>query len=1408
MTISSIKPSPYLTPLAAGLKAPDNPGKPAPISMLGGGEVPYIIAKNGTYQQTAAYKAAAKLPTTNANALGKQVTDQSLVDARNAAIAKAKADGANDPKVVKPYNYKPNTLNGTITGTNPAINSSITQAKNLSSSAGTPSDPLAVGAEINPLVADAKMIAKANDIVSLNQILKDDNANKIKFTQYQIALRDSATGGAANGKILFNGQPAIDASGKAITGVTYVGGVYTINALDLGSLSYQVGALGTADDLLVAGVSIPSTNGIGTQYSTPLGLQIKSGSYRSLNGAAAVSNGTVNDSDPTLDLAQSAAIHSPKLGVGRPAMTGEGNLTVAGGDTIQLSRLVKASVPDKSVGGQITAYNVALGGTDGNAQGVIRLNGKVLLNSQMRNLTPEQFSQLTYTANSTTTTPPPTGFITISAEFSNISSLGTTVKVLSNPLQISVAATGVTSPNALPALLSTAASVDAFANLSNNVLPSGTATLSPPRILSDLASGEAIHLSSAINPKPATAGDVKAYQIALSGDVGLPNSGYLMLDDAKTNLLNDPAVYNPATGIYTIDEADWSKLQFVSGGQGTQTSIAVTALYVPSGAAANAPPVYSDIEKLETSVENIDGVDAGDRVGANGYVNLAFSAQLYRATAAKPAPTLTNNGDITSAQGDVIGLNKLVQANSGSDKRAVTKYQIALNNASGGTASGYLSLDGKVSLQKDPNNPNAYNAATGVYTISADQLLLLTYISGATGTSDTLSISAIADSTDVSQFPVNVAYSPVTSFTNSVTGVRSLNLAGAVSNDINGIKDNASAVANDARIFRPIGKQVAPAITDQPGNFSVASGDKVSLGFLISSQGGKGSDGSALPVVGYNIALRNAADGSTATTGKLYLMQNGVLVAVPASQTYFSNEDLPNLVYQTDANARAGTDQLVIDAVAGQLTTGGLIINRINSQAVAFNVTTAPNGPRSLNVTGAVTTVSDDNIFGLAVSSSIYSGFGRATPPVISTDIGNFTLGGNQTVNLGDLYSASPSKNSTATDINKYKVAIGGTGSQGSLYLYGVAVAGADLDPTKIAKTEFTALEFSLLTYQSGAVGSSDTLIVSAIASGLDAVFPVWSPALEINANVTGKISLNVAGKILGNGTGTAAITTKISGYEHLVQTAALYRTPRGGTPLNLLTNLQGDFADGGVVTSLSPISAVPAGAKTVLIPGSNVSVGNLVSYPGIGLSQTPGINPAATQPITVTQVTPTQIVTLNTTLTVVQMGELLATNAVKINNVGSGLVTLNLNSVANSTQIFVNPDAAVKPGDVILDSVGNIIGTVTTVQAAQSVTVSSPFINGIGAMDKMIFSDWSLSSNSGNAVGQYSSTAPIDRSNFKNFSQSAVAGQNGYNTISNFAAPGTQATRTALYLLNSSGLGGYQISDANGIKNRYLSVG
>ena len=254
---------------------------------------------------------------------------------------------------------------------------------------------------------------------------------------------------------------------------------------------------------------------------------------------------------------------------------------------------------------------------------MIRLNGQVLTGTKLKNLTQEQFNQLTYTAESTTEKPPPTGFITISAEFTKISSLGIPVKVLSNPYQIAVAATGVTSPNATPALLSTAATVNAFGNFTNNVLASATAnggygsaaTLSSTGSFTDSAAGAVINLSTSITTTQSTvAGAVKAYQIALTGDVGLPNSGYLTLD-GTTNLLNDTRAYNPSTGIYTIDAADWSKLKFVSGGQGTHTSINVAAINLPNGAAANAAPIYSQFIELVTSVAPVPGAGASDSVG-------------------------------------------------------------------------------------------------------------------------------------------------------------------------------------------------------------------------------------------------------------------------------------------------------------------------------------------------------------------------------------------------------------------------------------------------------------------------------------------------------------------------------------------------------------------------------------------------------------------------------------------------------------------------------------------------------------------------------------------------------------------------------------------------------------------------
>lgn len=1557
MSISSVYfTTPYYTPLGLGLKAPPNPDKAAPTQSTPDGEVPYYITPNGTYQKTEAYKAAEALPTTKADAAGKKVTDPGLVAIRNAALLKAQQDAAADPKVIKSY-YKGSKVNYGIDTTDSASNSASNSNANASRASTTTnsSDPLGNGATPNPLISNANMIAKAGDNVSLGGIIQPDGKNATRFSQFQIALRDSNTGGVANGTLRFNGQPAIDSRGVAVTGVTYVGGIYTIEAENLASLSYQVGANGTKDDLVVVGVSKPGTNGIGIQYSTPLAVQVRSGAYRSLNAAAAVSKGA-GGSDPTLELAQATSIWGPRVGIDRPILKATPNLTVNGGDSLQLSEFAVASLPDNNKNGSIKSYNIALGGSDGNAHGTLYLNGVAVAGTgftsnattplPLTNFTADQFAALTYMADSEKSNSvghmAATGFITLSAVSSGISTQGVNLTIYSDPAQIAVTAAGVVSASAFPGLIGSAALINGANNLTQlaaNARSNQAAGLSvnlgyvaagykPP--------GQIIALATAFNTTASTNGGtaVTAYNIALSGDVSSPNAGYLSLDGGATNLINNPQYYNRFTGIYTIGAADWSKVKFIAGQEGSTTNVTASAI---NGVAGGTTPIYSQTASFQVAVAGTANAPVSDPVAANGYLHMAQSAQLWRPNVNAPyAPSLATSGNTSSAAGDVMSLADLVQATPGKDGRSVTKYQIALSDAQGGTASGYLSLGYSTGVPGNlQSNAAVYNSTTGVYSITADQLTHLRYVAGKDGTADTISISAIADSTDVSGGAArNIVYSSVAQFTNQVTGIRSLNTAGGISGQVDytnhkviAITDNATNVAGGSAIYSPIGRATRPILTTT-GNISIAAGDKVSLGNLLSVQDGKAADGSDLPVTDYEIALRNADTGIGATTGHLYLMKNGRLVDV-SNQIYFSATDLPNLIYQAAANASPGTDQMVVTAVGKKIGVAGTATSTVDSQAVAFNIAVAPNGQRSLNAANAVQASSNDPIFDLAQSAQIFRGFGKNTPPSLTSTTGNFTLGGNQAVTLSDLFQAAPGITSAANAITSYKVAIGGTVSQGTLYLNGVAVAGAGLGAGKLARTSFTPDEFAQLSYQSGAVGSNDSLIVAAVATDANTNYQVWSPAIEINANVNGVISPNIGQFILGNGkpnftiagnqtigvknifseaawtkatlpsnanytvtlsgankngtlylngvavagvgfvataanpaaktsfttteygqlryvsgavgssddlsvavstplgvqypayTVTANVTgqnssvvqqvlvgnpraganiaTPIDGYGQLMQTARIYSNNFSGKPLKLLTNLQGDFADAGPVTLSFLVNPVARGSKNILVPGGNVTVGDRVNI-------YPNPNPVDTMNV-VTNVNPLQVVTINSNLTPTQVARLKAGSSVQLNTVGSGLVAVSLNSVANGNQIFINPSAAVKSGDVIYDSNGNRIGTVTNVQTAQAVTVSNPFINGVRPNDKMMFTKTSLESETGNAIGQFSSTAPIDTNSFKTFNQTTVVGQNGYGQVSKFAPPGTQSTRTALYLLNSTGLGGYQTSDPRAANNRNLSV-
>ena len=1360
MSISSIYTSPFFTPLAPGMKAPINPTKPVPTvqddSAL---EVPYVIARNGTYQQTAAYKVALKLPETITDANGNKIDNPE----RAKAIAKAKRDGAVEAGKIggqsEKYGIRADGTYGPANGGSVAkaiperiINSqgywveNPDYIKQQSGAAGRPADPLGAGATPNPLVSDAKLVAKENDLISLSSIIKSDGNNVKPFDSYKIALRDNHNGGTPNGALYVNGQLAVATDG-----------IYTLNDLEFNNAYYKVSAIGTSDELLVAGV-VNNVDGFKTvQYSTPLAVQMTSGLYRSINAASAVTLGAGGISDPTLELAQNAEIYAPISGQKRPELVAAKNgINLQAGVSLQIGSLISVT-PQTNVGNrEIVRYNIALGGSDGMARGRLSLDGAILDASKIAQLTDDELIRLTYVSDNVASNQ--ADFLTITATAKFTSGTGLVNEVSSLPIQIALSNYGAESTDIANSINAPESQINGNLRLAQtaSILTGRNDRSQRPSISAEsyTTSGvnDLLQLGNLISTKQAGvgvgSGSVTRYQLAIIGQDGSAASGYLSLDQGVTNLRNDPNHYNAALGIYTVSDIEMLNLGYLTGNAGTTDKILITAIKdVPSSAPGITEPVYSKPVELTNSV-------TGSR-----------------------------------------SLNLAGAVNSG----LMTRYKVTLTDISGAASTGILTLDGGATNLAD--DPAYFDAASGIYTIPAAELVNLQFFVGGFNAVDRIKITPINEVQDGLTGVTKAVAKPVIDITNKQSERNNFLLAEEVANFYS-VNDSWFDIANRSIIYAAKTGETAPGIA-VAGNISIASGDRVALYGLIQTSNGKFRDGVSAEVTRYNIAVRDEAGGA-APHGKILLQKNGGWVDV-THQGQFTETEMLNLFYQSDGNSTLSfRDQLIVSVYSEQKNAAGIALNTISSAANAFYIEVAPNGSRSLAVADYITSAVEDNFFGIAQAAKIF--LNAAKSPTISSTTGNITLDSFQQVRVADLISGGTSKGNP--EITHYKAGLNTKGNSvngGQILLDGRIVAGSGVLPAN-ERTEFTAEEYERLIFVSGVTGSSASLVVAAesrVTNGTGGQLERFSsPALEINAEITGKNSLNVAGNIIGTGRGNAgSIDDAVTS---LAQTAAIFKGKNGTKPLGLVTNLQGDYPDTGSVFSFSPLQRINPGDSTFLVPDKSVSVGDWVSFAGLDPSLSPAQNPASIGAITVLDTKPLLAVSLDTQLA----AELAAGDSIRIDRIGSGLIALKYNSPLNSNLIFLDPSLALQTGDVVLDEHGNMIGTVTSVNTASAVTVSSPFIRSISEMDQLLFQKKDSLSSIGKGIGQYFSTASPDRSIFTNFDTGLVGRQNGYNIVSGFAAPGTQATRTALFLLNSNQIGGYQTTDLAAVNKRFLSVG
>ncbi len=351
--------------------------------------------------------------------------------------------------------------------------------------------------------------------------------------------------------------------------------------------------------------------------------------------------------------------------------------------------------------------------------------------------------------------------------------------------------------------------------------------------------------------------------------------------------------------------------------------------------------------------------------------------------------------------------------------------------------------------------------------------------------------------------------------------------------------------------------------SDLGGSFTSDAEDTYSLSGLYSASPAGAN------VVGYKVALGD----NSGDNGQLLL--NGKTVT---GQTSFTADQFSELQYE--AGGSGSSESIVVVAQSGTLASDGTINNEVDSAAV--QVTDSVTGTRSVNAASALLTQptgTDKGAIAIAQSSAIFTGFNGAVRPTLNT-VGNFTA------DQGDAYSVSDLFNATAASgggaILGYRVALGdNSGNNGELLLNGKNVSG---------QTLFTADQFADLQYVAGSSGSSGSLEVVAQSGKQNAdgtiANEVDSPAVQIDASVTGTRSINAANALLTPLTGTDTSEIEIA------QSANIF-TGFGGAArptLNTVGNITADDGDAFSVSGLFTASPASGGPNIV---GYKVALGD-----------------------------------------------------------------------------------------------------------------------------------------------------------------------------------------------------------------------
>ena len=758
-----------------------------------------------------------------------------------------------------------------------------------------------------------------------------------------------------------------------------------------------------------------------------------------------------------------------------------GTFTSAANDTYSLSSLYSAS----SAGAGIVGYKVALGDNSGD-NGELLLNGKDV--TGQTSFTADQFAGLQYVAGASGSSES----IAVVAQSGTLAPDGTvTDEVDSAAVQVTDSVTGTRSVNAARALLTQPTGTDAgaVAIAQSSAIFTGFNGAVRPTLNTvgnfTAAAGDAYGVSDLFSATPASGGgDIVGYRVALGDNSG--DNGELLLNGKNVT----------GQTLFTADQ--FAGLQYVAGSSGSSESLEVVAqsgTLNPDGTIANE--VDSPAVQINASVTGTRSINAANALlteptGTDAAeIAIAQSANIFTGFGGAARPTLNTVGNITAAAGDSFSVSSLFTAAPASGGPDIVGYKVALGDNSGDN--GELLLNGK--------------NVTGQTSFTADQFANLQYVAGSSGSSESLEVVAQSGTLNADGSLANEIDSPAVQITASVTGTRSINGASALLTQPAGTDAAEIAIAQQASIFTGFNGAARPSLTTV-GNFTAAADDAYSVSDLFNATPASGGG----DIVSYKVALGD----SSGDNGQLLLDGKNV-----TGQTSFTADQFAHLQYI--AGASGSSERLEVIAQTGTVLADGSLFNEIDSPAV--QITASVTGTRSINAASALLTEPtgpDAASVAIAQSANIFGGFNGAARPGLTT-VGNFTAAAGDKYSLSDLYSATPA--TSGGDIVGYRVALGNSsGNNGELLLNGQNVTG---------QTLFTADEFAGLQYVAGGSGSSESLEVVAQSGTLNPdgtiADEVDSPAVQINASVTGTRSLNAANALLTTPTGADLAAIEIA---------------------------------------------------------------------------------------------------------------------------------------------------------------------------------------------------------------------------------------------------------------------------------------